>query len=94
MKQCERCKKLEFIIVDIHWMARRYADGRQSYAVGLFNSAMDKALSLGIFLKEDSALKTYFGNKATFYADDAGLGSWKNGQFIGQSVEFDNTDVK
>lgn len=84
MTECERCKKLTSIILDIHWMARRYADGRQSYAGGMFNRAMDEALALGIPLKQDTALKTHFGNLATYYADDAGLGIWKDGRFTNE----------
>lgn len=33
------------IVRDIHWMAQRYADGRKSYAVGLYNDAIIKAIS-------------------------------------------------
>jgi hypothetical protein len=84
MKECKRCIKLQSIILDIHWMARRYADGRQSYAGGMFNRAMDDALALGVPLKEDSALTTHFGNKATYYADDGELGIWKDGNFVRQ----------
>ena len=35
------------IVRDIHWMARRYADGRQSYAAGMFNDAVRKAYEAG-----------------------------------------------
>jgi hypothetical protein len=35
------------IVRDIHWMARRYADGRQSYAVGMFNDAVKRAYDGG-----------------------------------------------
>jgi hypothetical protein len=35
------------IVRDIYWMARRYADGRQSYAVGMFNDAIRKAYDAG-----------------------------------------------
>lgn len=38
---------LKRIIEDFHWMARRYADGRMSYAVSLFNDCTRKALDLG-----------------------------------------------
>jgi hypothetical protein len=49
---------------------------RRSYATGLFNRAMDEALALGLPLKEDTALN------ATYYADDADLGKWHDGQFV------------
>lgn len=35
------------IVRDIHWMARRYADGRLSYAPGMFNDAIRKAVEGG-----------------------------------------------
>jgi hypothetical protein len=35
------------IVRDTHWMAVRYADGRQSYAVGMCNDAMRKAYDAG-----------------------------------------------
>ena len=74
--KCSRCSKLESIILDTHWMARRYADMRRSYASGVFNRAMDEALALGLPLKEDTALG------ATYYADDADLGIWLDGHFV------------
>ena len=38
------------IVIDLHWMARRYADGRQSYAPGLFNEHTREAIRLGVEL--------------------------------------------
>jgi hypothetical protein len=35
------------IVRDIYWMARRYADGRLSYAPGMFNDAIRKAVEGG-----------------------------------------------
>lgn len=35
---------------DFHWMARRYADGRMTYATGLFNDHTRLLLSLGVEL--------------------------------------------
>lgn len=35
------------IVRDIYWMAIRYADGRQTYAVGMVNDALDKAYGGG-----------------------------------------------
>lgn len=40
--------RLREIVVDLHWMARRYANGRQSYAVGLFNRHTRALLALGV----------------------------------------------
>lgn len=35
------------IVRDIHWMARRYADGRNTYAPSMFNQAIKKAVEGG-----------------------------------------------
>lgn len=38
---------------DLQWPARRYADGRKSYAVGMVNDATRVLLSLGLNIKPD-----------------------------------------
>lgn len=43
-----RLAALGRIIRDTLWMARRYAHGRESYAVGMYNRAARAALSLGV----------------------------------------------
>lgn len=43
-----RIEQLEKIVRDTLWMAQRYADGRKSYAVGLYNDAARAALRLGV----------------------------------------------
>lgn len=49
----KRSEELEKIILDIYWMARRYAHGRQSYAVSQYNDAIHKAIDLGLNIKPD-----------------------------------------
>lgn len=44
---------LREVIEKIWWMARRYADGRQTYATGLFNDSIREAQALGCELKPD-----------------------------------------
>lgn len=44
--------KLKAAIRDIHWMARRYADGRCSYAPGMFNGRVRDLMAAGFELKE------------------------------------------
>jgi len=46
-----RAKALERIAIDLHWMARRYVDGRSSYAPALFNGHVEALLALGVTLK-------------------------------------------
>lgn len=48
----ERVSVLEAIIRDTLWMARRYAHGRMSYAVGMYNDAARKAIALGVAGKD------------------------------------------
>lgn len=50
MKICYRCAALEAVVRDLHWMARRYVDGRSSYAPGLFNDHVRTLQRLGIEL--------------------------------------------
>lgn len=49
----KRSEELEKIILDIYWMARRYAHGRQTYAVSQYNDAINKAIELGVDIKPD-----------------------------------------
>lgn len=43
-----REQALQAIIRDTLWMACRYAHGRQSYAVGMYNAAARDAVALGL----------------------------------------------
>jgi hypothetical protein len=38
------------VIQDIHWMARRYADGRSTFAPSTFNYAIGRAMAVGVEL--------------------------------------------
>ena len=49
---------LEKIIIDTIWMARRYADGRNTYAVDMVNNALDLCKELNIDIREDDTLKS------------------------------------
>ena len=49
-----RLSVLEMIVKDFHWMARRYCDGRSSYAPSLFNEHTKRLLELGIILDSNS----------------------------------------
>jgi hypothetical protein len=41
------------IVRDIFWMALRYADGRNTYAVGMCNDALGKAYKAGWLVPEE-----------------------------------------
>lgn len=58
---------LERALIDFHWMARRYADGRQSYATSLFNDHTKALLALGIEFNET-------GDKTIWARDRDGRG--------------------
>jgi len=78
MKDKERIAALEEIIRETIWMARRYADGRSSYATSMFNRARDQCIKLGIEgIKPDK--------DGEIYADDGMFGKWDPalGRFCG-----------
>ena len=68
-----REKELEEIIIDTIWMARRYADGRKTYAVSMLNDAIDNCERLGVNIKTDHTLIN--GNK--YATDGHKTDSWK-----------------
>ena len=65
MRIAKREEQLENIILDIYWMARRYADGRQSYAVGMYNDAIELAIELGVPITPD-----HIANPPSYFAQD------------------------
>ena len=42
---------LRNICADLHWMARRYADGRSTYATSMVNEHVKTLLSMGVKLR-------------------------------------------
>lgn len=58
----QRIDILERIVVELHWMARRYADGRQSYVSKDFNDYTRELLVLGLKLNP--------GHEGTIWARD------------------------
>lgn len=63
----QEIEKLEHIIEQTLWMARRYADGRSTYAPSVVNECIDLALKLGIDL---------CGPPEDIYAKDGMFGEW------------------
>lgn len=55
------------MLVDLHWMARRYADGRQSYATGMFNQITRSLIAMGLKLNAT-------GDGTVWARDGAGRG--------------------
>lgn len=67
-KQLEiRNESLVGIIREIWWMAKRYADGRSTYAPDTVNRCVDILLKMGIQLSPDLN---------TLYAEDGNFGKW------------------
>jgi hypothetical protein len=60
IRKSQREKKLESIIIDLYWMARRYADGRMSYAPSMCNDAIRLAIKLGVPIGDDSSIGGMF----------------------------------
>jgi hypothetical protein len=48
-------QQLRRVIYEIHWMARRYATGRRSYAPSMFNDAIRVAINMGCDIRPDVA---------------------------------------
>jgi hypothetical protein len=57
-----RTAVLEGAVKELHWMARRYADGRSTYATSSFNQVVRDILRLGLKLH---------GNDGIIWARDA-----------------------
>lgn len=65
LQECRlEIERLHDIAVDLHWMARRYADGRQSYATSLFNGHTRTLIAMGVDLNSTG--------DQTVWARDAG----------------------
>jgi hypothetical protein len=57
-KECKTCEALRHVILDIWWMARRYADGRYTYAPSMYNEAINLAIKNGVvILNPDNVAK-------------------------------------
>ena len=65
IKKSIREIKLESIILDISLMARRYADGRRTYAVPMYNAAIESAVELGLSITPD-----YAATPPSYFAQD------------------------
>lgn len=61
-KKCVQCEILKEIAVNLHWAARRYADGRSSYVASMINESVRSLLTLGV--------KLHAGSDSTIWARD------------------------
>jgi hypothetical protein len=63
LERVSRENQLTHIIKETMWMARRYANGRMTYAPGMYNDAARIAIDLGVISVLD------FGHDAKMFAD-------------------------
>ena len=76
----EEKKQIASLIADIVWMARRYADGRMTYAPSMFNDAYDQLRDL---LGDDIELKADDLTIKNFpYATDEQFGIGNNRKYL------------
>lgn len=85
----EMCRRLELADAkaycfersfrDIYWMARRYADGRRTYAPSMYNEAVDRVSKWVPHLMPDST-----ATPPSIYAQDGDFGEWNSdlGRFV------------
>lgn len=60
----------EYDLMSLHWMARRYADGRSSYSPGLFNDIARKLLAAGVELKTPHFARDGMGRRFDGLTDE------------------------
>lgn len=60
----------QYSIMSLHWMARRYADGRSSYSPGLFNAVTRKLLAAGAELKRPLFARDGMGRRYDGLTDE------------------------
>ena len=74
----EKCVKLEEIIRNTLWMARRYADQRSTYAPSVVNTCIQKAQEVGIDITQDSTIEGMFARDGMFGTWDPEIQRFKN----------------
>lgn len=57
------------IVQDIHWMARRYADGRKTYAPDMFNKAVRPAFEAGWLQSNGAVGESQYARDGDFDAE-------------------------
>lgn len=76
----DRLSTLEGVVAEVLFMARRYANGRRTFAASTVNRAIDTCLEMGIKITEDQV------DGIKMYAKDGDLGRWlpEQGKFKGE----------
>lgn len=66
-------EQLRAIVRDTLWMACRYAHGRQSYAVAMYNEAARKAQALGVLESRSASSEPIFAIDGSLSREMSGL---------------------
>lgn len=74
--------KVGQMLIDLHWMARRYADNRQSYVTSMFNGITRELVAMGLKLNAtgDNTIwaRDAFGRDYDGLTDEeAAMGTWR-----------------
>lgn len=80
--------QLRSIISDLYWMARRYADGRSTYAPSTYNAAIKRAIALDCHLPHTPG-EGLFASDGSGRADAAGLTEEENAVAV-RSSDYHN----
>lgn len=82
-------RQLKMDLVEIIWMARRYAHGRKTYAPQMVNEVIDRLLKTDCSVSTDEVV-------GGLYAEDGSFGSWdpKSQIFKKSKNTFPTLDVK
>ena len=67
----KREEQLEYIVSETLWMARRYANGRSTFAPSTVNECIDLVISLGV-----EGVKPVDGSSEPCYAKDGMFRKW------------------
>ena len=89
--------KLRQICIDLQWMARRYADGRSTYAPGIVNDATTYLLSIGVKLKncaKEGLYANYGLQHKRFYAMTKQTAALQLIQELAENLGLDLWDSK
>lgn len=79
----KRMAIIEGAVKEIHWMGRRYAEGRSTYAPYQFNKAVDACLNVGVKFHN-------LESERDIYARDGMFGNWSREKqtFIRDVIEI------
>lgn len=72
-------------VIDMQWMAKRYADGRCTYTPLLLNEITERLLARGVTLNK--------AGDQSFFASDGNLGEWVGGGQFERGQRKENATI-